>query len=73
MEEIRNKEGLCVAIKLTWCIEDVLGQAKSNKIKITRQEAGRVLEYCLNKHDCNIGVTWDTLDYYIDFVTSERG
>lgn len=24
------------------------------------------LDRMLNKHDCNIGITWDTVDYYLD-------
>ena len=73
MEEVRDKDGLCIEIKLSWCIEDVLEQAKNSKIKITREEAGRVLELCLHKHDCNLGITWDTLDFHIDTIVSERG
>jgi len=72
MEYIRNKNGLCTEIKLSWCIEDVLERAKFTKDKITRKEAGAVLELCLKRHDCNMGITWDMLDYYIGDVISER-
>lgn len=68
----RDENGVCAEIKITWSIEDVLQQAENDGTKITREEAGDVLELLLKNHDANNGISWDTLDYYIGEVVSER-
>ncbi len=72
MEAIKDKKGLTIEIKLSWCIEDVMERAKQRSIKLSRKEAALVLETCLHRHDCNLGITWDTLDVWTDDVLSER-
>lgn len=44
-------------IAIKWSVDDVLSVVKG----ITRDEAGHVLGVVDNRHDCNYGVTWDTL------------
>ena len=68
----RDENGICDEIKITWSIEDVLQQAENDGIEITREEAGDVLELLLKNHDASNGISWDTLDYYIGEVISER-
>src|ERR1017187_674346 len=43
----RDENGVCDEIKISWSIEDVLQQAENDDIKITREEAGDVLELLL--------------------------
>jgi hypothetical protein len=49
-----------------WCEEDVLGRAKEQGKKITREQAQEILDTIDRKQDCELGITWDTLDCYID-------
>jgi len=73
MEYIRDKKGLCTEIKISWCYEDVLQRAKENGIRLTKKEACDALALTLKRHDCNIGISWETLDVWIDEIVSERG
>ena len=36
--------------------------------EITKDEARDVLGMVSQKHDCNIGINWDVIDYWIDRV-----
>jgi hypothetical protein len=55
-----------------WHIDDVIYQAKDNGEELTEQEARDVLAMVNRKHDCNIGINWDVIDYWIDEIVSER-
>lgn len=59
-------------IYIAWNIMDVLEQAKNNDIELTTQEAKDVLALQYRKHDAEQGVSWDSLDYWIDEVVRER-
>lgn len=72
MEIIHDKQGIAVIVKAVWCIEDVLQRAEENEIELTREEAGEVLGLTYKYHDCNIGISWETLDVWIDEVVNER-
>lgn len=41
--------------------------------KLTNKEISDVLCLIEKKHDCNNGVTWETIEYYIDQILDERG
>lgn len=45
-------------IAIVWSIEDVQGQDET----LTDEEAMNVLDMLENKHDCNYGISWDTID-----------
>ena len=64
-----NNKETCVLI---WIAEDVLGRAKDLDIKCTEDEANDILGCMESKHDATIGVTWDTIDYYLDNLERER-
>lgn len=69
---IRDKNGLCVEIKLSWCLQDVLEQAENNGTSLTRKQASSVLEACLYDHDFSgRWVNWDVINYHIDKVLEE--
>ena len=48
-------------IAIIWNIDDVKGRAPD----LTDDECRQVLELVERKHDANIGVNWDVLDYWI--------
>ena len=45
-------------ITLEWSTDDVLEQCDW----LTKEQARHVLKQCLDKHDCNIGLSWDVID-----------
>ena len=51
-------------IHLTWCTQDVIERAKERQLDLTRDEAREILIDIEDKHDCTIGVCWDTLDIF---------
>lgn len=53
-------------IALVWGIGDIIERAKQNKKRIGVKKARKILQDIARNHDCNYGVSWDTLDCYID-------
>ena len=45
-----------------WCEADVLGRAKELKKKVTRKQAQEILDDIEQHHDCELGISWCTLD-----------
>jgi hypothetical protein len=39
---------------------------------LTNDEARKVLQLLKKCHDCNIGINWDVIDYWIDEIVKER-
>ena len=59
-------------ISIIWSIEDVLHQAKEKGVKLTEDEANQILLQMERKHDADIGISWSTIDVYIDDLVDER-
>ncbi len=59
-----------------WTTDDVFGLCENwegeTTIKITDDEARRVLSYAEHQHDAEIGINWDVLRSCLDDVLSER-
>jgi hypothetical protein len=52
-----------------WSVEDVFDQAENNhepSVKLTREQAEEIIDHVDRKQDASLGITWDTLDAYID-------
>lgn len=58
-------------ISLVWCSEDVIDRAEQDDIEITTQEARQVLWLVKKHYDCSTGVSWETLDFWINDVTKK--
>jgi hypothetical protein len=56
-----------------WHIDDVQGQAENMGEELTEQECRDVLAMVMRRHDCNIGINWDVIDYWIDEILKDRG
>jgi len=54
---------VCVAI---WCVADVMGRAEERGMTITKEQAEEVLNTMDHKQDCSMGISWDTMDVYLD-------
>jgi hypothetical protein len=53
-------------ITITWHIDDVIIRAKERKRKVSKKDARIILAAVKHYHDCNLGITWETLDYFTD-------
>ena len=62
-KRIDPKQHYAVAI---WCIQDVLDRAKELRIKLTKEQATEIIDHLDRKQDASIGISWDTLDNYIE-------
>jgi len=49
-----------------WQVDDVLGQAKETGIKITRKQAEEIIERIDRRQDASLGISWDTINAYLD-------
>jgi hypothetical protein len=58
-------------IAIVWGTEDVIGLAKEQKKVITEEQARQVLDAALQDHDCEYGITWETLNSHMDFILDE--
>jgi len=63
----QSDEHIAVAI---WCEDDVIEKAQEMNMTITREEAREILDNVEANHDCELGITWDTLDAYLDELKS---
>ena len=59
-------------INITWSTEDVLHQAKQKGVNLTEDEANEILLEMERKHDADIGISWETIDVYIDDLVDAR-
>lgn len=48
-----------------WSIKDMLGQANSLGYRLTDEQAQDALERMIQKHDANYGISWETVNYYV--------
>ena len=54
------------SISIVWCADDVIGHGKDQEVYINEQDAGKILDNMKRKHDAYCGISWDTIDYYVD-------
>lgn len=55
-----------------WHIDDVQGQAENMGEELTDEECRDVLSMVSRKHDCQYGINWDVIDYWIERIIEER-
>ena len=60
------------AIAIIWSIGDVTMTAKGMDIELSDEEARHVLRLLSHKHDADIGISWDTIEAWIDYVVDNR-
>lgn len=53
---------------IMWQTEDVIYRAKVQNIDVTEDQAREVISDLNRRADCTLGITWGTLDIYIDEV-----
>ena len=57
-----GRQHVAVAI---WCEDDVLGYAKQIGVKCSRKRAREIIGKMDRKQDCELGITWTTIDCYL--------
>ena len=50
---------------IKWSAEDFVNQGEITDIEISEENAQLYLERMIEKHDCNFGITWSTIDEYL--------
>jgi chromosomal replication initiation ATPase DnaA len=58
-------------ISIVWSIEDVTEQARKDGKEITEDQAREILQMMKDNHDCNFGITWETISAYIDILLED--
>ncbi|MEJ5995594.1 hypothetical protein WG904_14285 [Pedobacter sp. Du54] len=64
----RSQQG---TISIVWGLQDVEERAKDNGYLLKEGEAQKVLDMLKDKHDCNIGITWDVIDNYLSYIVPD--
>jgi hypothetical protein len=49
-------------IAIVWQVEDIIDYAKGHKKKVSREKAINILQSMLRRHDCEYGITWETIN-----------
>jgi hypothetical protein len=49
-------------IAIVWQTDDIIHYAKMKKQKISKEEAIDVLQTMLRRHDCEYGISWETIN-----------
>lgn len=53
-------------IAVIWCTDDVLGRAQERGKKISKKKARDILSNMLRRHDTDLGISWTTIDCWLD-------
>ena len=56
-----------------WIREDVIGKARQMGYTLTGEAADDILDEIDRKQDAELGITWDTLESYIEDYVKEHG
>lgn len=51
-------------IAIVWSTQDV----REIRPDLTDDQCWEVIEFCEKSHDCNYGITWDTLAYAAEYL-----
>jgi len=49
-----------------WSVEDFLSRAEERGVVMSDEQARCALRDMVYHHDASVGISWDTLDWYID-------
>lgn len=55
-----------------WHVDDISLRAEDIGEILTRDEALDALEFCIDNHDANIGINWDSIDFAINEILDYR-
>lgn len=59
---------------IRWATDDMIAQATGEGWELSEEDAQTALEDMISHHDCNLGITWETIHYYISqYKPKENG
>lgn len=53
-----------------WAVDDVMERAKERKLSVTKHQAEEIIDTIEHRQDATIGITWITIDCYLDELDS---
>ncbi len=59
-----------IAISI-WQTGDIVGRAKDRGMSVSQATAEDIIGKIHSNHDASIGISWDTIDYWLDTVAQE--
>jgi hypothetical protein len=71
IELLRGFENQRIAVAI-WCEDDVLELAREKGIKCSRKRAREIIDEVDRKQDATMGITWDTIRFYLDECVKSR-
>lgn len=66
--ETHDRDDNTITIAHVWCIDDVYTKAEEMGIRVNNIQAGEVLDFVNNHIDCELGVSWDTIENAIEEI-----
>ena len=60
------------SISIGWDIDDVREEARRKGQELTLDESRETLRLAKKNHDASIGINWEVLSIWIDFVINMR-
>lgn len=69
LELMNENDNIAYAL---WTEDDVFTKAKENNEFVTFDEVSEILRRMYKYQDCEYGITWDSLNYHMIDVISER-
>ena len=61
-----------VIVAHIWCVEDVTLRAEERDLVVSKEAAENILGIIQHGIDCELGVTWTTIDVYTDDYLEEN-
>lgn len=55
-----------------WHIDDFIGRAEEQERTISKEKAREALAHMIRKHDAELGISWITIDCYLDEYEDEE-
>ena len=53
-------------VSMSWDISDVMHVAEERGYEVSDEDAHFILGLLVSEHDANIGINWDTIEYWMD-------
>ena len=55
---------------MVWTADDIKEKAKEMKMRVSQKEATAILERMHHNADATVGISWDTVTFHLDELTS---
>jgi hypothetical protein len=62
---------LITEISIKWCDQDIYATAEEMGVEINKFQVSEVLQMLRRKHDATIGINWDVIKFWIDYILKD--